>query len=216
MSNSLVNRSGKNQTFRGTYLMDSTIILPTYNGGEYIINQLKSIEATSPRNTLVKILDDYSKDNTLDLLENYISGTSLNIQFDRNNSNIGPNQSFIKLLKSVRTENVIFCDQDDIWVNDRVSATNLSQSDVLISKFSPFEDFFSKDILPVLPSKVPNMINTFFKPSFPGCCLSGKTKIFLGVLKNDDLRTIYDWFLTTELVLRGNSFSLTEDRMFYK
>lgn len=58
-----------------------SIILSTYNGEKYIIEQLKSLATQSYVNTKVYIHDDGSTDKTVELIKNFIRFNTSKIQF---------------------------------------------------------------------------------------------------------------------------------------
>jgi glycosyltransferase involved in cell wall biosynthesis len=99
------------------------ILLSTYNGERFIEPLLKSIfEQTSQDWTLI-IRDDGSKDDTLNIVKSYKEKYPQKIQLLDDDQNLGPAQSFAKLLKHSDSAYMMFCDQDDIWLPNKVEHT---------------------------------------------------------------------------------------------
>lgn len=99
------------------------ILLATYNGELYLRAQLDSlIEQTHPGWKLF-IRDDCSSDSTRELIAHYCALDPRIVQIDTSGSNLGPRQSFDRLLQHVRHDfgYVMFCDQDDEWLPDKVA-----------------------------------------------------------------------------------------------
>ena len=99
--------------------MQSTIsvVMATYNGKEYIIEQLESIRLQTRPVTEVIICDDCSKDNTVELVQSYIdkynlSGWSIEV----NEKNLGYGSNFYKAISKATGDFIFFADQDDIWM----------------------------------------------------------------------------------------------------
>ena len=96
------------------------ILLSTYNGGQYLRKQLNSVLSQSMTDFTLLIRDDGSSDDTLDILSTY-TDPRIRILTGRN---LGPSGSFFSLLEEARTmgaEHIFFCDQDDIWMPDKMA-----------------------------------------------------------------------------------------------
>lgn len=102
--------------------MKIAILMSTYNGERFIDKQLASISKQKIESlTEVYIRDDGSTDSTLDIIHKWES--KLNIKLFKEN-NVGPAKSFWNLLskKEIEADYFAFCDQDDIWYEDKLSA----------------------------------------------------------------------------------------------
>lgn len=122
-----------------------SILLSTYNGEKYIIEQLTSLENQSYSYFDLYIRDDASTDNTIKLIKEFQSQSTLSITLLSTEKNLGARDSFEYLLKyGVQTqqyEYFMFCDQDDIWFKDKVLQS--------YDKIQRFEEQFS-DAEPLL------------------------------------------------------------------
>ena len=100
------------------------ILLSTYNGEAYILDQLRSLGNQSCLNFDLYIRDDASNDNTVTLIKQFQSRSNLSITLLPTDKNLGARDSFQCLLKhsvqSQKYEYFMFCDQDDVWVKDKV------------------------------------------------------------------------------------------------
>ena len=98
-----------------------SLIMSTYNGAEYIVEQLDSIRLQSRTADEVIICDDCSTDNTVAILQDYVSYYSLSAwKIKRNNENKGWKRNFRELLQEAQGEIIFPCDQDDIWQLDKI------------------------------------------------------------------------------------------------
>lgn len=98
------------------------VVVSTYNGAQYIDEQIKSIYAQHlPESTelAIYIRDDGSTDNTCSLLANYFDANLTVIK----GANRGACASFLDALCAVPPsfDYVALCDQDDIWHEDKLS-----------------------------------------------------------------------------------------------
>jgi len=98
-----------------------SIALCTYNGSRFLAQQLDSLLAqTHPRLEIV-VVDDASTDDTVAILENY-ARRDPRIQVSVNEVNVGFAQNFDRALACCRGVFIAPCDQDDIWLPEKVSA----------------------------------------------------------------------------------------------
>jgi len=101
--------------------MNITICLSTYNGTKHIEQQLDSIINQTYSDWLLKIRDDGSVDGTFEILQKYAQKYEDKIQIiGDGNENIGVTQSFAKLIESCATDYIMLCDQDDVWLSDKI------------------------------------------------------------------------------------------------
>lgn len=98
---------------------DVAILLPVYNGERYLSSQLDSIFNQTYKNIVLYILDDYSGDSSTTIIKSYMKRYK-NIKFSQNRSNKGVVKSFEILLNQAQENYIMFCDQDDIWIKDKI------------------------------------------------------------------------------------------------
>lgn len=98
-----------------------SVVMTTYNGEKYLLEQLESLRNQTLKIDEVIIMDDCSNDETPKLIRKYIADNSLNgWKLFENQTNQGWKKNF-KLGFDLATGDYIFpCDQDDIWHLDKV------------------------------------------------------------------------------------------------
>lgn len=98
------------------------IIMSTYNGEKYIVQQLDSIFQSEKSETGLYVRDDGSKDRTIEILKEY--GIEHNVQIEVNpGQNVGSAKSFLTALRDCpKADYYAFCDQDDAWMDGKLSA----------------------------------------------------------------------------------------------
>jgi glycosyltransferase involved in cell wall biosynthesis len=92
-----------------------SVALCTYNGAEYIKQQLDSIVNQTYKNMEVIVVDDCSTDATYAIIEEYASRDK-RVKCFLNEQNLGFNKNFEKALSLTSGEYIAISDQDDIWV----------------------------------------------------------------------------------------------------
>lgn len=101
--------------------MKNSVVLSTYNGAKYILPLLDSLKNQSTKIDEVIISDDKSSDNTYEIIIDYIKFNNLkNWYISRNDVNLGWKKNFIKLLNMATGDYIYPCDQDDVWINDKI------------------------------------------------------------------------------------------------
>lgn len=101
-----------------------SILLPVYNGQDYIVDMLDSIFKQSYRPIEVIIGDDCSKDKSKDLILEWkeeVGQDNFIIKYVENKENIGLTGNIAKLSTYVNGEFVFLADQDDVWDKSKVS-----------------------------------------------------------------------------------------------
>lgn len=94
------------------------ILMSTYNGEDYIRQQLDSVLAQSYPDVDILIRDDGSTDDTYVIVKEY-EETHSNIKAYQG-KNLGVNRSFFELLRKSRGDYIGFCDQDDYWLPNKI------------------------------------------------------------------------------------------------
>ena len=95
-----------------------TVLMSTYNGEKYIKEQLDSILNQTYSNIDIMIRDDGSVDSTIEIIKEYQENHS-NIKLQAE-ENVGFIKSFFKLLDMAESDYYAYCDQDDIWMSNKI------------------------------------------------------------------------------------------------
>lgn len=104
--------------------MNVAILMATYNGSQYLSEQLDSIQAQTHREWILYVRDDDSQDDTVDILLAYAKKDKRIIILDRDSNNLGAKGSFGYLLNlRENADYTMFCDQDDVWLPTKIETT---------------------------------------------------------------------------------------------
>lgn len=99
------------------------ILLASYNGEKYIAEQIESLLAQTKTGWELLVHDDGSTDRTPEILRHF------EVQYpDRIHVLDGPpcggaKDNFLRMIREVRAPYVMFCDQDDVWLPEKVELT---------------------------------------------------------------------------------------------
>lgn len=96
------------------------ILMAVYNGGRYLKEQIDSIIGQSYSNWLLYIHDDGSTDDSLSIIQDYINMDRRIVLTEGGQKHLGPAMAFMDLLDKVESNLYMFCDQDDVWLKDKI------------------------------------------------------------------------------------------------
>lgn len=101
-----------------------TIVMATYNGEDFLEKQLNSIINQTVKPDEIVIIDDVSKDNTKDIILDFEKkNREISFQNIFRDVNTGYIRNFIDGIKIAKNDYIFLCDQDDIWVKNRIEKT---------------------------------------------------------------------------------------------
>ena len=120
-----------------------TIIMATYNGEKYLEEQIESILSSTYREFKLYIVDDGSKDSTMEILNRYKMRYPDIIHISRNETNMGVTLNFLNAIIKTTSEYIMLCDQDDVWKKDKIARTmkRMKQMEVQFGKDMPVAVF---------------------------------------------------------------------------
>lgn len=100
------------------------ILLALYNGEKYLGELLNSLENQSYKEWRLIAADDGSSDNTLKIMKEFAKKSSHEIELHINSTPTGSAKAnFMNLMNYVKSPYIMFCDQDDIWLEDKIKIT---------------------------------------------------------------------------------------------
>lgn len=98
-----------------------SIALTTYNGEKFIKCQLLSLIKQTRVPDEIIIVDDCSKDSTVEIIKSIIKEYSyINIKLFENNQNLGYSANFKKAISLTSGDYIFLCDQDDVWYPSKI------------------------------------------------------------------------------------------------
>ena len=141
-----------------------SIIIPMFNGENTILNCLESIKKQTYKHLEIIIVDDGSKDKSLEVCRNFIKLDNRFTLYSKNNGGVSSARNYA--LERVKGEFVTFIDCDDIvnvkYIEYLCSTIEFNSADICISSFSrvSLNDFFEKPLEIINQDKPLNEFNT--------------------------------------------------------
>lgn len=97
-----------------------SVAMATYNGGQFIEEQINSIINQSLPPDEIIICDDGSTDNTVDIIHEIIEKYPGKIKLFINKNGLGPAMNFEKAIQLCQGDYIALSDQDDVWKKDKL------------------------------------------------------------------------------------------------
>lgn len=97
------------------------ILMAAYNGGDFIEAQLLSIIAQKYTKWKLYIHDDGSDDDTLAIVKKWTKFDDRIVLVEDDAKHLGVAQNFLHLLQFSQGDYCMFCDQDDIWFDNKIA-----------------------------------------------------------------------------------------------
>ena len=98
------------------------ILLMTYNGEQYLPQLLASLRGQTYTRWRLYVQDDLSTDATPQLLAQAAQGDP-RIEVLPNSRKLGAKRGFIDLFQRTEADYYMFCDQDDVWLPEKIQCT---------------------------------------------------------------------------------------------
>lgn len=201
--------------------------MATYNGEQFIQEQLDSIINQTYANWKLIIRDDCSTDNTVKIIKKY---KDYRIQLIEGKENLGQVKNFNKLLEQALDANyVMFADQDDVWLNSKVedsmkvmtyheSFNNCTKSILVYSKVRYVDqDLRPLDVKNANPDPNDKSIKTLLSYNYIwGCTMMLNKKLIQSVFPISEYAQNHDYWVALNASVSGEIVRLNEYTVLYR
>ena len=197
-----------------------TILMSTYNGEKYILEQLESLINQTYKKLKIIVRDDGSTDNTINIIKQ--------VQKKVNNitlipgENVGFINSFFELLSvDSNSDYYAYCDQDDVWMENKIervvkflSKTNEEKPVLYFSN----SDYYDTNMNFLATAEKNKMYS--FRNSLVECVTQGMTMVINKftkelIIKNKPSNCLYhDWW--TYMICSGFGEIVYDDKSLVK
>lgn len=168
-----------------------------YNSSKFILESIKSIQNQTHQNWELWLIDDASKDNTLEVVSQLLKADS-RINLLQNKTNSGAALSRNLGIKNATGDFIAFLDADDLWLPEKleIQLKVLSQTncDVCFSSYYQINETGSKKL--ALVSALPQLsYKKLLKSNYIGNLTGIYNAKKLGKISSPNLRKRQDWLL---------------------
>ena len=181
-----------------------SVCMATYNGGQFIDRQLRSILPQLNETDEVIISDDGSKDDTLSIIHHL---DDPRIRVVHNIGRRGPVGNFEHALRQATGKFIFFADQDDIWQPDKVSTTvRLLENNELVLANCQIIDQHGTVLWPSFfnyRGSRRGFWHNLYRNSYIGCCMAFRREVLEYVLPFPAHIHMHDWWIGLLVELKG-------------
>ncbi|AWZ39175.1 MULTISPECIES: glycosyltransferase family 2 protein [Bacillota] len=207
--------------------MKVAILMSTYNGGEYLQDQIDSIKNQSELNWNLYIRDDGSNDNTEAIIKKNLAYDSRIEYMADKEQNLGPKRSFFKMLKEIDADYYFFCDQDDVWKEDKIDIMlsfikekENGQPVLVYSSLECVDEELNRinNDFEELMGKLNNAKDRFIGNDMPGVTMLFNKKVkdlFMKTTKYDDIE-MHDWWIALLAANFGKIYFIDQKLVLYR
>lgn len=157
--------------------------IPSYNGGSYIEDQVKSILVQLSDFDEIIVSDDSSIDATIDILRSIDDNRIVILE---GNCFKSPIYNLENAINHSTGEIIILADQDDVWLPGRVTkiVDALCKSELVFTNAYIVDKFLNKNGNTIFDVLGPNksLFGNIIKNSFIGCCIAFNSTLKLKIL----------------------------------
>ncbi|WP_203623414.1 glycosyltransferase family 2 protein [Lacticaseibacillus sp. 866-1] len=202
------------------------ILMTTYNGGEFISEQIESLQSQTYEKWNLVIHDDGSTDETPSILARFAkSDTRISVE-EKLPKHLGAKQGFHELLKHTSADYYFFCDQDDVWLPNKIGLSIAAMQKLtgpgLVYTDLRVVDQNLKTLQASMRVSAHYSKNTNYAHLLVQNCVTGCT-----VVINDDLKRLvvsqnlkdaamHDWWYALNASARGQMMLLDEATILYR
>jgi hypothetical protein len=108
---------------RRTRRRSVAVALAVFNGENHLDAQLASLFAQTWSDFTVTIADDGSTDRSLEIVARHARAHPNRVHVLPTEGRVGAGANFSRLLSAIEADFVLLCDQDDVWLPDKVEMT---------------------------------------------------------------------------------------------
>lgn len=209
-----------------------SVAITTFCGSAYIEEQLESIRNQLLPVDEVIICDDCSKDNTVQIIEDYIRKYQLEKwQLIKNDHNLGYAKNFYKAIDMCRGDIIFLCDQDDVWYpqKTKIMTDVMNEHKEIMALSSSYDlcdakgQIISNPGVPNVPDRDDGCLEEIHFEDFMGsslirgCAMCFRKEILSGE-RLFDLSALlgHDWLINIYACLKGKCCILYKKLSMYR
>ncbi|WP_322042740.1 glycosyltransferase [Paraburkholderia sp. J67] len=123
--------------------MRISIAMATYNGAKYILEQLQSLANQTLLPYELVVTDDGSTDDTLAIVERFAERAPFTVHVSANPQRLNFAGNFLRAASLCTGDWIAFCDQDDVWREDKLErvarAASLPGTSMVVHRIQPVD-----------------------------------------------------------------------------
>lgn len=201
--------------------MNVSVAMATYNGENFLKQQIDSILIQLGEEDELIISDDHSSDQTIAIVENYIiNDPRVKLFF---NSGKGVTSNFDNAIKKTSKDIIFLCDQDDIWKSNKVAIIKeYYQNNPEILMIMSDITVVDNDLNPTIDSfyefrgSRTGVLKNIIKNSYIGCAMSFRKELKKQILPIPKNVPMHDMWIGLVADSSKSALLIPEKLIYYR
>jgi len=196
-----------------------SVCMATYNGEKYVKEQIDSIIKQLSKGDEIIVSDDGSTDGTLRILDEFHDDR---IKVYRNRKERRYTANFENALCECQGDYIFLCDQDDVWVDDKVKTVIQALQDYDFVMTDAYVANKGLDVILESRNRYYKVRNgfwrNFIKTRYLGCCMAFKRNVLeysLPFPANRDL-CLHDYWISMVAELYFKTYVIDKQLIYYR
>lgn len=184
-----------------------SIIMPSYNTGQYIAESIQSVRNQTYTNWELIIVDDCSTDNTDESVAPYLSDRR--ICFIKNEKNSGAAVSRNRALREAKGRWVAFLDSDDLWMPEKLEKqVEFMEKNNLHFSYTAYEEIDERSEPVNVVVKGPGRVKKLgmYAYCWPGCLTVMYDRNVVGLIQIEDIKKNNDYAMWLKVCKKADCY----------
>jgi teichuronic acid biosynthesis glycosyltransferase TuaG len=194
-----------------------SIITPSYNSAKFIKQCIESVIAQTYTNWEMLIVDDYSDDNSLQILKKYNDKRIQLIELDKN---VGASESRNVAIRKAKGKYIAFLDSDDLWEPQKLEKQiSFMETEDIAFSFSTYQPMSDDELKLYSIIHAPKIVtySSYLKKTIIGCLTVIIDREKTGGFEMPNIRSSHDMALWLLIMRRGfDAYGLDENLARYR
>lgn len=196
-----------------------SVIMPSYNSSKFIGESIESVIFQTYQNWELLITDDFSTDNTVQIINDYIQKDN-RIKLFKLDKNFGAAIARNNSIENAKGRFIAFLDSDDRWYPNKLELQlEFMHKNNIAFSCSNYDQIYENGEFNSKIIKVPNTIsyNKYLKNTIIGCLTVIIDKSIVGDFRMPNIKSSHDMALWLLILKKGfNCFGLNENLATYR
>jgi glycosyltransferase involved in cell wall biosynthesis len=189
-----------------------SIIMPSYNCGQFIEESIKSVQRQTYRNWELIFIDDCSVDNTTSIVQR-MSLSDRRIKLLKNVTNSGAAVSRNNGLKETEGRWVAFLDSDDLWEPTKLEKqVRFMEENGYAFSYTEYQEMDAQGNLTGVIISGPNHVTKkgMYHFCWPGCLTVMYDSKKIGLIQIEDIKKNNDYAMWLKVCKKADCYLLPE------
>jgi len=196
------------------------VILPNYNKAKFLDEAIKSVITQTYRNWNLYIVDDFSSDGSVEIINNYSNLN--NVKIIKLNKNKGPAFCRNYAMRMSKSKYISFIDSDDIWTSNKLETQISSMEKQGINfSYTDYTPFFQNGEKKIFKKRTAIRDNFNFETFINNSSINTSTMIIarsiLSTHRFKKIKLCEDYLFKCKLLKKNNTAKkINENSAYYR